>query len=299
MDLPEVFRGVEGVWAAWAVSLAVLVRGLTRARPAARRPALLALARCDRGASYSLAYVFVVPIYLLFLCVVVETSMLLVAKVGTMYAAHAGVRSAVVWQSASHKDGPDVRGARIRQSVRTAMAPFVSNRRSDIAPTDFRSLGDVVPTNNWLYPNQLSGLRNGTSTELPDLDGVFVETAEFTAVYKLYERGSAGQNPAANRSYSRTEAPLAVMATKYANASFRTTLKVNDVSVDELPARPWPAGEPVTVAVTYRAPFYIPGARKFLTRGGLPWIEITSKATLPNETPVSADGTLGIKYQSR
>lgn len=299
MDLLEVFRGVEWIWAAWLISLIVLVRGLIRLPFAARRPTLLTLAQCDRGASYSLAYVFVVPIYMLFLCVVFETSMLLAAKIGTMYAAHAGVRSAVVWQSAKHKDGQQIRGERIRQSVRTAMAPFVSNRKSDIAPTDFSSVGDIVPTNNWLYPNQLSGVKNGTSLELPDLEGVFTETAEFTGTYKLYETGSAGQNPDANRGYSRTEAPLAVMATKYANASFRTTLKVNDVSVDSLPTQPWPAGEPITVTVTYRAPLYIPGARKFLTRGGLPWIEITSQATLPNETPVSADRTLGIKYQSR
>ncbi len=294
--LLEIFRGVEIIWVIWLVGVLVLLHGLTRIRIADRRPKLAELVQCERGASYSLAYIFVVPVYLLFLCVVFESSMLLVAKVGTMYAAHAGARSAVVWQSADHKNGKSVRSERIRQSIRVAMAPFVSNRKSDVVPTNFGSVGDLAPDGNWLYPNQYSGLKNGTQTSL-DLNGVPLETAQFTGAYKAYELGSKGQNPPGNRPYSRTEAPISIVATKYANASTRLIIRVNDK--DSLPDQPWPAGEPVSVKVTYRAPLYIPGARRFLTRGGLPWVEITSVATLPNETPVSADRTLGIKYQSR
>jgi Flp pilus assembly protein TadG len=98
-----------------------------------RRPRLAAFRRLhadERGVTYSLNYVLVIPIYLLLICVVVEATFLVTAKIGTTYAAHAGARSAVVWDSANP---PDERDQRVRQSVLTAMAPFASANQKQLA----------------------------------------------------------------------------------------------------------------------------------------------------------------------
>lgn len=273
--LAELFTDMWPVWLAWFVGVVVLLHGVLRVRAAGRRPSLAGFARDEAGLSYSLAYVFVVPIYILFLCLVYEASMLLMAKFGTMYAAHAGARSAVVWQSANHVDGGTaVRTERIEQSVLSAMAPFVSSRAQDVI-----------------------GL--GITPKLPSVS----QSAQFVAAYKLHETGSSGQNPAGNRPYSRESAPVSVLGFKFANATARTSIEVNDKPLSDLPTAAWPAGEPVKVVVTYKAPMYVPGARKILKPFGL-FYEMKSAATLPNETPLSAvnnpsNRPLGIDYRSR
>jgi hypothetical protein len=208
-----------------------------------------------------MSYIFVVPIYLLFLCVVFESSMLLVAKIGTMYAAHAGARSAVVWQSAQPAELGD---KRIRQSVIGAMAPFVSSRKRDISPAVvFTPLSDTA-----------------------------LEAAEYAAAYKLYEQ--TPENPSANRKYKRELAPPSILVTKYLNAASRTTFNVDgDVNVPGGPTTvtvTYSAPLFIPGARRILKPDAIPGFAVY---------EIRSKATLPNETPESESRTLGIDYQSR
>ena len=123
----QLVQGVEGVWLVWLASVLVVLKLSVQALRRWRRPRWAELARGEEGVSYSLSYVLVFPFYLLFVCLVFETTWLLLAKVGTMYAAHAGARSAVVWASAK----PDnLRTTRINQSVWTAMTPFVTGSPS-------------------------------------------------------------------------------------------------------------------------------------------------------------------------
>lgn len=119
--------GVEWVWLVWLVSILVVLKLSVQALRRWRRPCWAELARGEEGVSYSLSYVMVFPFYLMFLCLVFETTWLLVAKVGTMYAAHAGARSAVVWSSAQPAN---LRTTRINQAVWTAMTPFVTGSPS-------------------------------------------------------------------------------------------------------------------------------------------------------------------------
>src|SRR5262245_14462684 len=124
------FEGMGWVLGLWVIGVAVLLRATLGGLARFRFPSLAALHRDDDGLSYSLSYVLVAPIYLAFMCMVFASSMLLLAKIGTMYAAHAGARSAAVWQSAQPAS---VRQERVEQSVLTAMAPYVSASARDLA----------------------------------------------------------------------------------------------------------------------------------------------------------------------
>lgn len=256
-----IFEGVWWVWLAWAAGVAVLARGAFTAARGFRRPSLAELARDEAGVSYSMSYVLVVPVYLFFLCMVFNASMILLAKVGTLYAAHAGARSAVVWQTAKPES---VRQARIDQSVFTAMAPFVS-----------ASLRDAV-----------------TAGRIPSL-ATERQGEELYEAYTAYAAAGRNQPGLLRRPYPRQQATRGYILRKYNNAALRTTY-----TIDGDPNNP---GGPCTVTVTYRSPIYFPGLNRFLTRtGGWPYtIEVKSVATIPNEAPATADHTLGIDYHSR
>lgn len=248
--LSQLISGVEVVWLIWLVSVVAVLKMLASGLRRWRRPRWKQLAHGEEGVSYTLSYVLVFPFFFLFVCVVFEATWLLVAKIGTMYAAHAGARSAVVWASAKPEN---LRTSRINQSVWTTMTPFVT--------------GDP----NWLkVPSEAFG-----------------QSAEYILAYDLYVRGSNDPNakPAAK-----------TLLNRYLTAASRTTWQP---SVDQLAKVP--SGGDLTFTVTYRAPLHIPGAARVLNRKGGPRNEylVTSTAKLPNEAPASADGTLGIEYQSR
>ena len=82
------------------------------------------LLRNEDGGAYTLSYVMVIPILMLLTCVIVETTLMMCAKIGTSYAAYSGARTAIVWASASD-DWSDV-----EQKVETAaiqsFVPFAS-----------------------------------------------------------------------------------------------------------------------------------------------------------------------------
>jgi hypothetical protein len=119
----EWFRSVEIVWLVWAgslVVLAVLTRGALRAR---RRGAIRALLSGEEGAAYALSYVLTFPFYMLLICLIVETTLILIVKMGTIYASYAAARAQVVWQVAN----PDRSAERARIAAVQAMAPFASS----------------------------------------------------------------------------------------------------------------------------------------------------------------------------
>lgn len=85
-----------------------------------------ALVRRKRGASYALPAALVAPIYLAFVAIVFELGFLLLAGLGTCYAAYAAARSAAVWHSA---EPADVAALRPRQAAWAALAPFLIGRQ--------------------------------------------------------------------------------------------------------------------------------------------------------------------------
>lgn len=128
----DFFIGAELIWAGWLLLVVIWIvwtrrffRGLSLRR--ARR-----LAKDERGVSYTLAFVFTCPVYLTLCCLIFETSMLLMTKIGTVYSAYAGARAAATWEAMQ----PGLRDERVRQAAAMALASIVStgNLSEDAGP---------------------------------------------------------------------------------------------------------------------------------------------------------------------
>ena len=130
MNFPwlELFRSVELVWALWLASLSGLaLLAVAAGRLRAARP-LRDLPPCQIGAAYTLGYVITLPLFALLVCLVVDMSLILTAKVGTVYAAFAAGRSAVVWMPSGA--GPQAARNKARTAAAMAMTPFASGARA-------------------------------------------------------------------------------------------------------------------------------------------------------------------------
>ncbi len=129
IPLRELFRSVELVWALWLAALiSLFVCGrliLTFIATRRRRRSPSALSSCEAGASYSLGFVITIPIFALLICLVVDLSLILIAKIGTMYSAYAAARSAVVWIPSGVTKDEAI--AKARLSAVQAMTPFASS----------------------------------------------------------------------------------------------------------------------------------------------------------------------------
>jgi Flp pilus assembly protein TadG len=88
-----------------------------------RLTGLKRIVREEDGAAYSISLVMVVPIYLYLVCLILETTLMLSAKIGTVYAAYSGARAAAVWSSAAN---PAQAREHIEQASRQAFVPFAS-----------------------------------------------------------------------------------------------------------------------------------------------------------------------------
>lgn len=121
MTIHSFIDGFEGIWALWLISLTlgvVVIWRLVKKRSRFRWAEL----RGEQGVSYTLSFVITMPVYALILVTIAETTMLVLAKVGTVYAAYAGSRSLVVWETMQPSN---LRDDRVRQAVVTALSPFV------------------------------------------------------------------------------------------------------------------------------------------------------------------------------
>ena len=85
------------------------------------------IAQDETGGAYTLSYVLVVPFLMLFMCMIVETTLMLSAKIGTQYAAFAGARVATVWASAVSWDEAQ---SRTEEAAQQAFLPFASGAMS-------------------------------------------------------------------------------------------------------------------------------------------------------------------------
>ena len=86
-------------------------------------PTLRHLAIDEEGAAYTLSYVMVIPVYALLICMIIESVLMFTAKLGTVYAAFAAVRTATVWSSATTWEKAQEKAKR---AATKAMTPFAS-----------------------------------------------------------------------------------------------------------------------------------------------------------------------------
>lgn len=79
--------------------------------------------RDEDGGAYTLSYVMVIPFLMMLIALIVESALMMSAKLGTHYAAYAAVRSASV-TSSTRSWGESSDGA--RRAAEQAMLPFAS-----------------------------------------------------------------------------------------------------------------------------------------------------------------------------
>ena len=131
----------------------------SRTKRSRRRPGLWHLAVDEDGAAYTLSYVMVIPVYALLICAIVELALLLTAKLGTVYASYAAVRSASVWSTATTWENAEKKA---RKAAIKCMTPFASGTQS------------IVST------------ANPTEDLEDDLGDIAVDGATYNLAYKLF-----------------------------------------------------------------------------------------------------------------
>lgn len=222
--------------------------------------ALRRLFRRQRGVSYSLSFVLIVPLYLTLMLLAVEAGLLLLTRLGLQYAAHMGARSAVVWQSAQPES---LREERIKLAVVQALAGFLGGRQLELD-------GETIP---------------------PEADPHATDWADGVG---KFQAPAVAVEPGLRRPYTRSRTPpdAAFLKRKFLSAWVRTTVELKPPTDD-------PHG-PLTLTVRVRAPLYMPVVSRFLDPDLKAPFEypMAATVTLPNDAPLSKDGTLGIKYQS-
>ena len=125
------FESCQWIWALWIVSATCTAGFTTVCLRQLRWHHVKRVCLDEDGAGYTLSYVFTIPIYILMLAVVLESTFLLMAKLGTVYAAFAGARSAIVWYPSAHEA---VAEEKARKAATRAFVPFASGAAS--AKTD-------------------------------------------------------------------------------------------------------------------------------------------------------------------
>ncbi len=127
ITIQSLMESVADVWLVWILSAAALVYLTRGAILRLRRWNVRELAGGEEGASYTLSLVLVMPVYIFLVCLIVECTLMLVVKTGTMYAAYAAGRSAIVWVPAESQDA-DASQAKVKKAAVQAMTPFASGR---------------------------------------------------------------------------------------------------------------------------------------------------------------------------
>lgn len=145
----SMYESVEYVWIIWLGCMAAFVmltwRLIVRHR---LRVALDHLLSDESGAVYVLSVVMVLPFYVLLICFILETTLMLVVKLGVSYSAFSAARAAIVWDLpdtpfvgtsglplAAIADSPTM-SRKATEAAQLAMVPFASGSPLHSGPND-------------------------------------------------------------------------------------------------------------------------------------------------------------------
>lgn len=87
----------------------------------------------EEGAAYTMSVAIVIPFYVLMIATIIELSLVMVVKLGTLNAAYAAARAASVWQPA--EIDPQLRERMVHLAASQALAPFASSKELHLEPT--------------------------------------------------------------------------------------------------------------------------------------------------------------------
>lgn len=138
-DFFESFEAIAVIWVLSSVAVAVItIIALNRIRWKHIR----AVIRDEDGAGYTLSYVMTIPLYLILVCAVVETSLMLVAKIGTVYSAYSAARTASVWQPMTGTRGA---AQHVQRAAAQSFVPFASGiARDNGSTTQSRQMNEYL-----------------------------------------------------------------------------------------------------------------------------------------------------------
>lgn len=251
------------VWAIWLISSSLLCGLVGWSLRHRNWPSLTSFLRDEGGASYMLPYMMTFPIYMIFVCWTIQSSMILIVKFGVIHSAHMAARSAVVWRSAdpfSQAKGWQLAEEKARQAATVCMVPFASGYRG----------------HTQVYQLSLSGQTRAIKA-IP-------QSLMYDQLYRQLASHTAAGNSLAKSDFVRRKFRYAAAMTTDVVLQEQSNSFNRDLSVD----------------VTFRMPIHLPlagrllGTRHWTGRGY--YRDITARAVLPLETPETPDRLLGIGY---
>ena len=260
VPVAEYFRSVEHVWLLWLVAVAGLAVLTIRLLRGCRWGDWKALLLEEDGAAYSLSYVLTFPFYLYFVCLVIETTMFLVVKTGTVYAAYAGARANIVWRTTPARPGDaGDRDALRREADRRTQQAAVNAMAAFASSSSLHARGAGVV---------------GTSSP---------EARAFVEAYRRYDPGGSATPSYLAAKYRFAEKATAVVITPDDPAA--------DGDITVTVTYEMPLHIPGIGRILGQRPSW-PGAR-FRT------VLVSSSATLQNEAPKNRRQSVGINYVSQ
>lgn len=136
--LNSLIAGNVSLWVLWLAGIVIFGIATMRLGRRIRFRLPSQLASDETGASYSMSFVFMIPLYLLFCGLMLEITFLIIGKIGTVYGAYAGARSASVWDGLQD---PELAAERLHQAVCSGIAPFATSVGFDPAASNSSSAG--------------------------------------------------------------------------------------------------------------------------------------------------------------
>lgn len=311
--MSAIFESVADVWLIWAVTLFILTWGARRTFNQFQVRKMARFHRCESGATYALPYVITFTVFMIVMATFIQATLILMAKVGTLYAANNACRTYIVWQSAGQ--GASVAGIDIpypeykaRRAATQAMVPFASSFEKH------QGLTLAFPPKM-----ELLSLAAHHGFSLADLD-TFLSTfatgglavADREAYLVMYRNILENANAEAKGTETSDiiESPHQGSSDTYIRNKYIYAALATKV---ELPGELVEWNGDVEVKVSYRMPFMIPGTSRILAANrfppvpgflerwlgirGVPYRDIETTVIMPAEAAKTEDGKVGIPYQ--
>lgn len=294
--MSEIFHSIEDIWCIWLLCLVGVYFFVRVPMRKASYTNLLAFAKSERGASYALPYILSFPIYLLLMALLLQTTFIIVCKFGNVYSAHAAARAATVWQGVN-KDNPDLGAGyakyKTKRAAVMAMTPFANSSTSQreglfplypatITMSDIQNKQIDLPSN---MVNLLVGLDRRIYTQTYD---------------RLLQEAIANDSAVTHQIIKHPDASAqsSYISRKYHYAAAATSVDYDGGVV------PW--NNDMTIKVSYRMAFHIPGTARFLGGKRYVWAilgfdvpfyrDIETEVTIQSEAAETDSGHVGIPY---
>ncbi len=285
MTLYHLWESVGDVWIIWICGVFLLLCGVIRGVSRMPWKTVLQFNRDEQGAAYAMSYVLTFPFYLLLVCVMIQATLMLLCKIGNMYATYAAARAYIVWRPSDPTDENGLENAsyRAKRAAIIAMTPFASgyeNHREALYPA---------------FPFQLD-----PDDPLPwvNIESILADMHLYTSTYENLVDHAADQNSSASPIIRKPSDPASLDYVK------RKFIYAAAATVVDVPQDLISFNEDVAVKVRFRMPIHIPGTGRILGEGGFMQLvnptmyhrDIETTITLPSEAAKTDNGLLGIPY---